>query len=124
MISDNNYDTGCLHVEPDGTWRIIGPTETGSQPYNTGGEVAVWTSADRGENWTKECMVTRHSPYNHNYVRRPVNAHPDCYALWADGHAREVSPSRIYFCDRTGQKVFRLPARMTKDHEPPERMSV
>ena len=118
--SDNNYDTGCLHVEEDGTWRIIGPTESGPQLYNTGGEIAAWSSNDKGRTWTKVRQITRNSPYNHSYVRRPVNAHPDFYAFWADGHAREMSPSRLYFCDRTGQKVFRLPTHMTTDTQPPE----
>jgi len=121
-VSDNNYDAGCLHVEPDGTWRIIGPTETGPQPYNTGGEVAVWTSLDQGRTWTKEHQVTRHSPYNHTYVRRPVNAHDDFYAFWADGHAREPSESRLYFCDKTGRKLFRLPTEMGTDQQKPEPM--
>ncbi len=115
MISDNNYDTGCLHVELDGTWRIVAPTETGPQPYNTGGEIAVWTSTEQGATWNRQQRVTHDSVYNHTYVRRPVNAHPDFYAFWADGHAREPSPSRLYFCDRTGRRVFRLPAQMTGD---------
>jgi len=122
IASDNNYDTGCLHVEEDGLWRIIGPTETGPQPYNTGGEVAVWTSSDHGATWRRERLVTRNSPYNHSYVRRPVAAHPDFYAFWADGHARRVSDSRLYFCDKTGQRVFRLPPLMTSDRAEPEEL--
>ena len=120
IVSDNNYDTGCLHIESDGTWRIIGPTEPGPQPYNTGGEVAVWTSVDQGRTWTKARLVTRDSPYNHTYVRKPVNAHPDFYAFWADGHTREASPSRLYFCDRTGKRLFRLPERMAQEQQAPE----
>jgi len=46
--SDNNYDMGSVFVEPDGVWRIIGPTENGPQSYNCGGEVAIWTSRDQG----------------------------------------------------------------------------
>ena len=68
-------------------------------------------------------MVTENSPYNHTYVRRPVNAHPDFYAFWADGHAREVSESRLYFCDRTGKHVFRLPGVMTQEIQEPEAIS-
>lgn len=122
MVSDNNYDSGCLHIESDGTWRIIGPTETGPQPYNTGGEMAVWTSADRGSSWIKERMVTGNSPYNHTYARRPVHAHPDFYALWADGHAREVSESRLYFCNAAGDRVYRLPSIMTEETQRPDPM--
>jgi hypothetical protein len=95
--SDNNYDTGSLYVEPDRTWRIIGPTETGPQPFNPGGEVAVWTSVDRGETWKKQRQLTSASSYNHAYVRKPLNAYPGFYALWADGHGREPSESRLYF---------------------------
>ncbi len=120
--SDNNYDAGGLHIEPDGTWRIIAPTETGPQPYNTGGEVAVWTSDDEGATWEKTRLATRNSNFNHTYVRRPVNAHPEFYAFWADGHAREQSDSSLYFCSKTGEHVFRLPALMTLDHQEPERV--
>ncbi len=118
--SDNNYDTGCLHIEPGGTWRVIGPTETGPQPFNPGGEVAVWTSADEGKTWTKQRQLTANSPYNHTYVRRPLNAHPDFYGFWADGHGRRPSESRLYFCDRTGERVYRLPYRMHNDLANPE----
>ncbi len=120
--SDNNYDTGCLHIEDDGTWRLIAPTGTGPQPYNTGGEIELWISHDFGVNWMRERAITSGSPYNHTYCRKPVNAHPDFYAFWADGHGRQPSESRLYFCDRTGEKVFRLPPRMTNDFERPERL--
>ena len=102
MQSDSNYDMGSLYVEGDGVWRIIAPTETGPQPFNPGGEVAMWISEDYGATWSRVRHLTSGSEYNHTYVRRPVNAHPDFYALWADGHARKPSPSRIYFCDREG----------------------
>ena len=51
--SDNNYDHGSLYIEPDGTWRVIAPTEPGPQPYNPGGEMVMWTSRDRGQTWKK-----------------------------------------------------------------------
>lgn len=111
MKSDNNYDTGSLYLEPDGTWRIIGPTETGPQPYNPGGEIAMWVSGDRGKSWKKLRQLTQNSSLNHTYVRRPVNAHPDFYALWADGHGRKPSESNLYFCDKEG-RVYRLPREM------------
>ena len=120
--SDNNYDAGGLHVETDGTWRIIAPTETGPQPYNTGGEVAVWTSGNEGDTWEKTRLATGNSSYNHTYVRRPVNAHPEFYAFWADGHARQQSESRLYFCNSTGEHVFRLPSLMSGDRQKPARV--
>ncbi len=110
--SDHNYDFGPLYIEADGTWRLIAPTETGPQPYNTGGEIAMWTSADRGAAWKKVRQLTRDSEFNHTYVRRPVDARPDFYALWADGHGRRPSPSRLYFTNRAGDHVWRLPPRM------------
>ncbi|MBW3542137.1 MAG: hypothetical protein KY476_17845, partial [Planctomycetes bacterium] len=54
-----------------------------------------------------------------DYARRPVNAHPEFYALWADGHGREPSLSNIYFCNREGT-VFRLPRSMDGDFARPE----
>jgi hypothetical protein len=118
--SDSNYDTGCLHVEEGGVWRVIGPTEPGPQRYNPGGEMAVWISCDRGQSWTRERQITRGSAYNHTYARRPVHAHPDFYAFWADGHAREPSESRLYFCDRSGARVWRLPTMMGGPFQEPE----
>jgi putative BNR repeat neuraminidase len=113
--SDSCYDTGCLHVEADGTWRVIGPTESGPQPGNPGGEMAVWTSADQGVTWTMQRQVTSGSELNHTYARRPVNAHPDFYAFWADGHGRRPSESRLYFCNQDGTNVRRLPVEMSGD---------
>jgi hypothetical protein len=121
ITSDNNYDMGSLYIEQAGLWRLIAPTQPGPQRYNTGGEVALWTSADRGANWTLVRQLTRDSPHNHGYCRRPVNAHPDFYAFWADGHGREPSESRLYFCNRDGD-VFRLPPGMAGDVARPERV--
>ncbi len=116
--SDNNYDMGSLYVEDDGTWRIIAPTEPGPQPFNPGGEMALWISRDEGRTWKKEKQLTALSAMNHTYARRPVDAHPDFYALWADGHGREPSESRLYFCDRSG-RVYRLPRKMSSQFAKP-----
>lgn len=120
MQSDSNYDMGSLYIEADGHWQIIAPTETGPQPFNPGGEVAMWTTEDYGMNWNHVRQLTSGSKYNHTYVRRPLNAHPGFYALWADGHARKPSPSRIYFCNREGD-VYILPERMDDDFVQPSR---
>ena len=119
-VSDNNYDMGSLYVERDDLWRIIGPTEPGPQRFNTGGEVAMWTSTDQGTTWKKVKQLTRGSRLNHGYCRRPINAHPDFYALWADGHGRKPSASRLYFTNRDGDHVWRLPEKMTGDTAEPE----
>ena len=119
FVSDNNYDMGSLYIEDDGTWRIIGPTETGPQPYNPGGEMAMWTSKDLGKTWKKVKQLTKDSPYNHTYARCPVNAHPDFYAIWADGHGRKPSQSSLYFCDKQGN-VRGLPREMTENLVKPE----
>jgi hypothetical protein len=116
--SDNNYDMGSLYIEGSGAWRIIAPTETGPQPYNTGGEMAAWVSNDMGVTWTRVRQVTKHSERNHAYARRPVNAHPDFYALWADGDGRRPSESRLYFCDREGN-AWHLPREMKGDFARP-----
>jgi len=117
--SDNNYDMGSLYLERDDLWRIIGPTEPGPQRYNTGGEIAMWTSPDRGATWTKVKQMTLRSQYNHGYCRRPVDAHPDFYAIWADGHGRQPSESRLYFCNQQGT-VRLLPPQMSEDFAKPE----
>jgi hypothetical protein len=111
--SDNNYDLGSVYIESGKRWRIIGPTEMGPQSFNTGGEVAMWISKDRGQNWKMEKQLTRNSPMNHNFVRRPVYANPAFYALWADGHGRKPSVSSIFFCNKDGV-VYRLPREIAE----------
>ncbi len=117
--SDNNYDMGSLFIEKDGSWVIITPTETGPQAYNPGGEMAIWKSRDKGMTWNLIRQVTQTSKRNHNYARASVNAHPDFYALWADGHGREPSESKLYFCNRAGD-VYVLPWHMSGPFEKPE----
>jgi len=119
-VSDNNYDHGSLYLEPDGLWRVIGPTETGPQAYNPGGEVAMWTSSDEGQTWRRVKQLTRASRFNHTFVRRPVDAHQEFYAFWADGHGREPSESYLYFTNQRGDHVWRLPAKMNSDFAKPE----
>jgi hypothetical protein len=116
--SDNNYDMGSLWLDDDGTWRIIAPSETGPQPYNPGGEIALWVSRNEGASWRREKELTSGGDRNHTYVRRPVRAHPDFYAFWADGHGRRPSISRLYFADRRG-RVHLLPSIMNSTHEVP-----
>jgi len=114
--SDNNYDMGSLYLGDDG-WRVIGPTEPGPQRFNPGGEMALWVGTAEGS-WRKEVQLTADSRFNHTYARRPIDAHPDFYAFWADGHGREPSESRLYFCDREG-RVFMLPPEMEGEHAKP-----
>jgi len=119
--ASHNYDMGSLYVEKDNLWRIIAPTETGPQPLGTGGEVALWVSRDQGRIWQKERQITCSSERNHAYVRRPVNAHPDFYAFWADGNPDRFSVSRLYFTNREGTVVWRLPYEMREAFAKPER---
>lgn len=133
MASDNNFDMGSIYIEDDGTWRIIGPTETGPQPWCTGGEIAMWTIKDIGNTWKKVKQLTSNSKYNHGWVRRPVNAHPDFYAIWADGRGVDAtavtnvptkgeSRSNLYFCDKQGN-VRILPREMNEDFVQPKTFS-
>lgn len=115
----HNYDMGSLYIESDGTWRIIAPTEPGPQYWGAGGEIAVWTSRNHGETWRRLRQVTRNSARNHNYARRPVGAHPDFYAFWADGDPDALSVSRLYFTNQTGEKVRVLPYEMREDYATP-----
>ncbi len=118
--SGNNYDHGSLYIEEDGTWRVIAPTETGAQPYNPGGNMVLWTSNDEGKSWKKVKQLTHDPARNHTFARRPLDAHPDFYALWADGNAREPSQSNLYFTDKQGAHVWRLPGKMETALAKPE----
>jgi|GEM_PF-89146 len=100
--SDNNYDMGSVYLESENSWKIIGPSVDGPQTWNTGGEVVMWKSTDKGESWNMEKQMTQNSPRNHCYVRRPVNARPGFYGIWADGNGRMPSESVLYICDKEG----------------------
>lgn len=117
--SDHNYDHGSLYIESDGTWRVIAPMAPGPQPGGTGGDMEMWVSRDQGARWEKVKALTTNSRYNHTYARKPVNAHPDFYAFWADGSPLEATPSSLYFATKAGQ-VYRLPAHMTTATAKPE----
>lgn len=119
MQTDHNYDHGELHVEADGSWRLTGPFIDGPQQYGTGGEIGVWTSGDEGASWQQVDQLTSGSPYNHTYVREPVNAHDDFFSYWADGNAFAQSPSRLYFGTKEG-RVYRMPTSFTGDFARPE----
>ena len=120
ITSDNNYDMGSLYIDDNDIWRLIAPTQTGPQPYNPGGEVAMWESSDLGKSWQMVKQLTHDSEYNHTYVRRPINARSDFYAIWADGHARKKSKSRLYFTNRNGDHVWQLPYNMDTDMAKPK----
>ncbi|MCK4853709.1 MAG: BNR-4 repeat-containing protein, partial [Bacteroidales bacterium] len=118
--SDHNYDMGSLYVS-DSSWIVVGPTETGPQLWGTGGEIAIWTSENKGRDWVKQRDVTMKSELNHSYVRRPLEAKaPFCF-FWASGHAHEFSISELYFGDFNGH-VWKLPYTMNEDFEKPEKI--
>jgi len=118
MMTDHNYDHGELYVEPDGTWRIIGPYLDGPQLYGTGGEVGMWTSQNQGASWQLVDELTYDSQFNHTYVRQPANAHEDFYAYWADGNAFAQSTSSLYFATKDGD-VYRMPTHFTGNFAAP-----
>jgi lysophospholipase L1-like esterase len=118
--SDNNYDTGALIQVDDNRWRIVGPTEPGPQKFNPGGEVALWESTDEGKSWKKLKQLTANSPYNHTYCRPVIGARDDFVSIWADGHGRRPSESRLYFTNRDGDHVWQLPVKMTGQFAKPK----
>lgn len=84
-------------------------------------EILTRISKDQGSSWQKTETLTTQSTFNHTYVRRPVQAHPDFWAFWADGHGREPSESRLYFSNKKGE-VFQLPTEMKEDFAKPKRI--
>lgn len=116
--SDHNYDMGSLYVEGN-LWRIIAPTEPSPQAFNTGGEIVLWESSNEGKTWIKLKQLTKNSRFNHSYPRKPLSAHSDFYAFWADGYGRKVSESNLYFADYKGH-VYQLPQKMISEFEKPK----
>jgi len=118
--SDHNYDMGSLYIS-DTEWKIIGPTEPGSQKWGVGGELAVWHSKDNGKKWKRVKKLTRKSEQSHAYVRRPVNYKAPFSFFWADGHSHEFSKSELYFGD-FGGNIWKLPYEMNSDFEKPTKV--
>jgi hypothetical protein len=119
--STHNFDRGSIHIEGS-EWKVIGPTEQGPQLYGTGGEVALWISRNGGVEWQKVTNVTIHSINNNSFVRHPLNAQKDFFALWTDGNANELSKSYIYFTNEKCDKVWMLPYDMKEDFRKPVRI--
>jgi hypothetical protein len=118
--SDHNYDMGSLYIS-DKDWKIVGPTELGAQKWGVGGELAVWRTKNKGENWKRIKRLTKNSIQSHAYVRRPVNFKaPFCF-FWADGNSHEFSKSELYFGDFNGD-IWKLPYDMNNDFEAPIRV--
>ncbi len=124
LESDNNYDMGSLYLERDDLWRIAGSAAPGPQRFNPGGEIEYWISNDQGATWRCERVLTRQSVRNHTHLRRPLDAHPEFYAFWADGDTRQPSESHLYFSNRAGDAVWRLPPVMEDEFARPERVFV
>ncbi len=120
--SDHNYDYGSLSIEADGEWRIVAPTAPGPAPQSTGGDMVLWSSRDEGATWQRLKRLTAAPERNHTYARRPVDAHPDFYRLWADGSTLKPSESALFFTDRAGSAVWRLPLNMSAAFARPERI--
>lgn len=116
--TDHNYDMGSLYLSAGG-WEVWAPSDPGPQPYHGGGEIVIWRSEDEGATWRRHRTVTRSSPRNHNYVRRPLRRADPFFAFWADGDPTELSQSHLYFSDSSGQRVWRLPYRFETDHAAP-----
>ncbi len=119
--SDHNYDLGSLYVFDD-RWLIIGPLGVGPQAWGTGGEMEMWESRDEGETWRKIRQITVNSERNHKFARRPVNAKDPFFVFWADGNPDEMSISRLYFGDSSGEKYWALPYDMEEEYAEPRRV--
>lgn len=119
--SDHNYDFGSLYLE-EKEWTIIGATESGPQPYGTGGDVVVWSSIDEGKTWKKRRQVTQNSRFNHAYMRRPLKAKDPFYVFWADGDPGALSRSHLYFGNSEGTRYWQLPYDMEAEFATPKLM--
>jgi hypothetical protein len=119
MTSDHNYDFGQLYLEKS-SWKLIAPTDPGPSPNWTGGDIVMWTSGDEGSTWKKFKTLTHDPVMHHNYVRQPLNANDQFYAFWADGDPSKPSDSHLYFTDREGSHVWKLPEEMSEEFSKPE----
>lgn len=119
--SDHNYDMGSLFISGD-TWFVVAPVIEGPQKYAPGGEIAIYKSVDKGLTWNFHLQVTHNSLYNHNYVRRPINARSPFMFFWTDGDPTEMSMSKVYFGNMNGD-VWMLPYKMYDETERPQKIN-
>ncbi|MBI5396502.1 MAG: hypothetical protein HZA91_14500 [Verrucomicrobia bacterium] len=49
-----------------------------------------------------------------------TRSRPDFYAFWADGNPPEKSDSSLYFTNKDGNHVWRLPAKMDGEFSKPD----
>lgn len=121
-VSDHAYDEGAFYIHED-RWTLIAPALPGPQAGFNGGEIGFFETTNPGnpENhwWQLKRRVTRDSPFNHGYVRRPHNPVDPFYAIWADSNSKENSISRIYFTNSRGDRLFKLPYYMEEDYAEP-----
>ena len=122
--TDHNYDMGSLDLgdQEDAAWTVRVPSAPGPQPGHGGGEVVLWESRNQGDSWEMKRQLTHNSPQNHNYIREPLAAKDPFFVFWADGDPTQLSTSQLYFADRSGEHVWRLPYDMTEDFAEPERV--
>ncbi len=116
--STHCYDSGSLWADGK-EMTIITPSDPGPQLWGTGGEMVMWKSFNGGKTWRRYKTLTRNSPRNHGYARRPLNFNNGFYAFWADGNPDKESVSYLYFCNSEGD-VYRMPYHMTQDWQKPE----
>ena len=83
--------------------------------------MVLWRSKDQGATWKQVKRLTHAKTVNHTYAKKPVDARPDFYAIWADGDTLRPSTSNLYFANRAGD-VFVLPKVMTGETPKPTRV--
>ena len=112
-------DPGATQLHCEGNTVFIALRSSRFDLHRGNMGAVVYGSQDQGKTWKKEKQLTRGSEFNHTYVRRPVHAHPDFYAFWADGHGRRPSESRLYFTNRSADHAWRLPVQMSGEFAKP-----
>lgn len=101
--SDHCYDHGSLYRTPEGSWRLLTPSDPGPQRFATGGALGLWVSSDNGTTWHLEQHVASDDPDNHTYVRRPLHATDDFAWLWASGNSHKPGQTQLWYADASGQ---------------------
>ncbi|MEX2382376.1 MAG: BNR-4 repeat-containing protein [Opitutales bacterium] len=127
----HNYSSGSLHIEGD-IWTVVAPTKATPVPgpgatqaekeryWGQGGEMETWISADQGATWTKQSNLTRNSPRKHGYARMPQNGKDPFFSFWADGNPEAMTEVHLYFANRDGSQVWKLPYNLDDDSAEPE----
>lgn len=96
LLASTLADPGQLYFEPANAWRLFTARNAPVAPARRGPKApahedfVAWYTEDQGRSWYRRAAISG-NPSDRNVLVRPVDAQPECYALWITGEVGEGS---------------------------------